>query len=109
MENYAELMFHKAVAYLQKADGTYKRYQKMYPRRAQDALSPDDIAFIQSRESVYLATVTPDGWPYVQHRGGGWVSYGLSALRGSPSPTIRATVSSFRRAIFKQTIACRSS
>ena len=70
MENYAELMFHEAVADLQKADGTYERYQKMYPRRAQEALSEDDIAFIQSRESFYMASVTADGWPYVQHRGG---------------------------------------
>lgn len=70
MENYAELMFHEAVADLQKAEGTYERYQKMYPRRAQDALSPDDIAFIQSRQSFYMASVNPDGWPYVQHRGG---------------------------------------
>ncbi len=70
MENYADLMFHEAVAELQKDDGSYERFQKFYPHRRQDAFSDDDVAFIQSRESIYIASVTPDGWPYVQHRGG---------------------------------------
>ncbi|PSL18554.1 pyridoxamine 5'-phosphate oxidase family protein [Shimia abyssi] len=70
MENYAELMFHEAVAELQKADGSYEKYQVGYRHRTQDKLSIEDIAFIRERESVYIATTTPEGWPYVQHRGG---------------------------------------
>jgi predicted pyridoxine 5'-phosphate oxidase superfamily flavin-nucleotide-binding protein len=35
-----------------------------------DALTPDEIGFIASRDSFYLATVSETGWPYVQHRGG---------------------------------------
>ena len=35
-----------------------------------DALTPDEIAFIQARDSFYLATVSESGWPYIQHRGG---------------------------------------
>ena len=35
-----------------------------------DALTEDEAAFIQSRDSFYLATVSESGWPYVQHRGG---------------------------------------
>lgn len=35
-----------------------------------DALTEEEIAFIQSRDSFYLATVNESGWPYVQHRGG---------------------------------------
>ncbi|WP_299356356.1 pyridoxamine 5'-phosphate oxidase family protein [uncultured Shimia sp.] len=70
MENYADLMFHEAVADLQKTDGSYDKFQVGYKHRTQDSLSADDIAFIQSRESAYIATTTPDGWPYVQHRGG---------------------------------------
>ena len=35
-----------------------------------DALTDDEIDFIQSRDSFYLATVSETGWPYVQHRGG---------------------------------------
>lgn len=35
-----------------------------------DPLGPDEIAFVGARDSFYLATVNPDGWPYLQHRGG---------------------------------------
>jgi predicted pyridoxine 5'-phosphate oxidase superfamily flavin-nucleotide-binding protein len=35
-----------------------------------DALTEDEITFIQSRDSFYMATVTETGWPYIQHRGG---------------------------------------
>ena len=35
-----------------------------------DALTEDETAFIQSRDSFYMATVTAANWPYVQHRGG---------------------------------------
>ena len=70
MENYAELMFHDAVQALQDKAGTRERYQTFYPHRTDPELTEDDIAFLTSRESFYMATVTPDGWPYVQHRGG---------------------------------------
>jgi predicted pyridoxine 5'-phosphate oxidase superfamily flavin-nucleotide-binding protein len=36
----------------------------------QDALTEDEITFIQARDSFYLATVSESGWPYIQHRGG---------------------------------------
>jgi predicted pyridoxine 5'-phosphate oxidase superfamily flavin-nucleotide-binding protein len=35
-----------------------------------DALGDDEIGFIKARDSFYMATVTENGWPYVQHRGG---------------------------------------
>jgi uncharacterized protein len=35
-----------------------------------DALTPEEIAFIESRDSFYLSSVSETGWPYVQHRGG---------------------------------------
>jgi len=35
-----------------------------------DALTADEVAFIESRDSFYMATVGEGGWPYVQHRGG---------------------------------------
>lgn len=31
---------------------------------------PGELEFIAERDSFYLASVTSDGWPYVQHRGG---------------------------------------
>ena len=35
-----------------------------------DALTEEEITFIQSRDSFYLSTVSETGWPYIQHRGG---------------------------------------
>ena len=39
-----------------------------------DGLRVEDIAaeaaFIQARDSFYMATVSESGWPYIQHRGG---------------------------------------
>ena len=33
-------------------------------------LTDEETEFIQSRDSFYMATVTENGWPYLQHRGG---------------------------------------
>ncbi|MBP2234342.1 putative pyridoxine 5'-phosphate oxidase superfamily flavin-nucleotide-binding protein [Sinorhizobium kostiense] len=38
--------------------------------RPSDTLTEDEIAFIASRDSFYMASVSETGWPYVQHRGG---------------------------------------
>jgi predicted pyridoxine 5'-phosphate oxidase superfamily flavin-nucleotide-binding protein len=35
-----------------------------------DRFSPQEAAFIERRDSFYIATVSETGWPYVQHRGG---------------------------------------
>ncbi len=38
--------------------------------RAFDRFSREEAAFIEARDSFYMATVSETGWPYVQHRGG---------------------------------------
>lgn len=35
-----------------------------------DALTMQEAAFIEARDGFYLGTVSEDGWPYVQFRGG---------------------------------------
>ena len=35
-----------------------------------DALTDEEIGFIRTRDSFYMATVSESGWPYMQHRGG---------------------------------------
>ena len=44
--------------------------QRLPPAPDRDMLTEDEIQFIQSRDSFYIATVTEKGWPYMQHRGG---------------------------------------
>jgi predicted pyridoxine 5'-phosphate oxidase superfamily flavin-nucleotide-binding protein len=70
MENYAELMFTKAVQAEQEADGTRALYAQKYPDRTKSEFSADEVAFLESRTSIYIASVSETGWPYLQHRGG---------------------------------------
>lgn len=35
-----------------------------------DELTTEEIDFIQARDSFYMASISENGWPYIQHRGG---------------------------------------
>jgi len=48
----------------------YGKAQNLKAAGERDALTEDEISFIQSRDSFYMATVSETGWPYLQHRGG---------------------------------------
>ena len=55
---------------LQAQEAYYGRSQKVPPAPGPDELGAQEEAFIQRRDSFYLASVNQDGWPYIQHRGG---------------------------------------
>lgn len=55
---------------LRAQDAAYGRHWARPPKREAEGLGPDEQAFLAERDSFYLATVTSEGWPYVQHRGG---------------------------------------
>jgi predicted pyridoxine 5'-phosphate oxidase superfamily flavin-nucleotide-binding protein len=66
-----DIMFSDAV----RAEQARRGSRETYARRAAKGgfaaeLSDEAIAFIRARTSVYLATASADGQPYVQHRGG---------------------------------------
>jgi hypothetical protein len=64
-------MFGEAAKRLQERYGSRASYERVAREgKAGDALGPMEREFIARRDSFYLATVTADGWPYVQHRGG---------------------------------------
>ncbi len=44
--------------------------QVVPPQPERDPLTDDERAFVEARDSFYMATVSESGWPYVQHRGG---------------------------------------
>src|SRR5688572_4504196 len=48
----------------------YGKSHSPEPAAGPDPLGPDEQAFIASRDSFYLATISTTGWPYLQHRGG---------------------------------------
>ena len=68
---YARTMFSEAAKRLQEQHGSRTQYGRMEESgAANDRLRGGEAEFIRQRDSLYMASVTPDGWPYVQHRGG---------------------------------------
>ena len=67
MQTFGDLMFTDAVRAEQEARGSASQFALGYRRLG---LGPDERQFIESRTSIYMATVNSAGWPYVQHRGG---------------------------------------
>jgi len=65
---FLELAFTPAVLAAQK--NYFGRAQHIPPQPERDPLTDDEIQFIHSRDSFYMASVTETGWPYMQHRGG---------------------------------------
>jgi hypothetical protein len=54
----------------QEANGSGEFWTNFKGDRASDRFTPAEAAFIAERDSLYMATVSESGWPYVQHRGG---------------------------------------
>ncbi len=65
---YLELVLTPSVLAAQQR--AYGASRPVPPGAADDVLGPDELAFVASRDSFYLASVSASGWPYVQHRGG---------------------------------------
>ncbi len=70
MRHFGDILFRGAVEVEQTRRGSRAAYAKMTAQPAPDALSAREREFIAARDSFYLASVSEDGWPYVQHRGG---------------------------------------
>ena len=69
---YAEIAFTDAIKKRQETAGSRTSYENMAQKSngEADALGESEAAFIGMRDSFYIASVTSDGWPYMQHRGG---------------------------------------
>ena len=68
--SYWRTMFGPASRRMQEEHGSRAAYARRADGDGDDALGEFEREFIAARDSFYLASVTPDGWPYVQHRGG---------------------------------------
>ncbi len=70
--NYVRTLFTDAARAMQQADGSRASYARMEEGGdgTSDNITPKEAEFIAARDSFYIASVTPEGWPYVQHRGG---------------------------------------
>ncbi len=71
-QNYVHTLFTDAARAMQEADGSRGSYARMEDGASgePDAISDKEAEFITARDSFYLASVTSEGWPYMQHRGG---------------------------------------
>ncbi len=70
MENYLNLAVGDCSASHQERRGSRDGYREMSEGPAPAGLGPDEVEFLSTRDSVYVASAGEDGWPYVQHRGG---------------------------------------
>lgn len=70
MKHFGDIAFTDHVKAEQGARGSREMYQGMTARPAPDGFGDREAAFISMRDSFYMATVSEDGWPYIQHRGG---------------------------------------
>ncbi|MFM2423242.1 MAG: hypothetical protein RL291_1772 [Pseudomonadota bacterium] len=67
-----DIVFTDTVKAIQTAMGSREMYARneANPEPQRALFGPDEVAFIESRESFYLGSVGETGWPYIQHRGG---------------------------------------
>lgn len=72
MHAFADIAFTDAVKAEQVARGSRAAYARREGggETTADRLGPQEVEFIAMRDSVYMATVSETGWPYIQHRGG---------------------------------------
>ena len=67
----SDIAFTPAVKAAQERRGSREAYARMEQRGGwQNKVTPDLAEFIAQRDSFYLATVSAEGQPYIQHRGG---------------------------------------
>jgi uncharacterized protein len=71
-QNYIHTLFTDATRAMQVADGSRPAYERMEEGAdgTPDQIGDKEDAFIAARDSFYMATITAEGWPYMQHRGG---------------------------------------
>jgi predicted pyridoxine 5'-phosphate oxidase superfamily flavin-nucleotide-binding protein len=68
--NNSELVFTPAARQAQAERGSARAYDKKVESGFPDRVTPDLAAFIAELDTAFLATVSPAGAPYIQHRGG---------------------------------------
>ena len=67
----SDIAFTPVVKAVQERLGSRAGYAKMEQKGGwRNTVTPDLAAFIAERDSLYLATASAEGRPYIQHRGG---------------------------------------
>ena len=67
----SDIAFTPSVKAIQARKGSRDGYRRMEEGKGwQTTITPEAKAFVEAQRSVFLATATADGQPYIQHRGG---------------------------------------
>ena len=67
----SDIAFTPSVKAIQARKGSRDGYRRMEEGNGwQTTITPEAKAFIEAQRSIFLATATADGQPYIQHRGG---------------------------------------
>jgi predicted pyridoxine 5'-phosphate oxidase superfamily flavin-nucleotide-binding protein len=67
---FLDTLSSQSVHAAQSANGSRAMWENFKGHRQFDRFTANEAAFIAARDSFYVATVSENGWPYVQHRGG---------------------------------------
>ncbi len=68
---FADILFSSPVKVRQCEMNSRANFEKWEQREDfNDRVDQRVAAFVAARDSFYLGSVSPDGWPYIQHRGG---------------------------------------
>ena len=65
-----DILSTPSVKAAQAANGSEAHYSSLGGKLRASVFTAREVAFIETRDSFYMATVSESGWPYVQHRGG---------------------------------------
>ncbi|MBF2709798.1 pyridoxamine 5'-phosphate oxidase family protein [Flavobacterium soyangense] len=69
-KNFAAIAYTDAVKALQEKHGSRNSYERMEKFNVVDGLSNNEIGFIENRDSFFMASISENNFPYIQHRGG---------------------------------------
>lgn len=67
---FLDIMTTQGVKAAQVANGSRDMWERHSADRTFDRFTENEVAFIGTRDSFYMASVSESGWPYIQHRGG---------------------------------------
>ncbi len=67
---YFDIAYTPSVKAAQAANGSGDYWTNFKGKKENNRLTEAEAEFIVTRDSVYMASVSETGWPYLQHRGG---------------------------------------
>jgi predicted pyridoxine 5'-phosphate oxidase superfamily flavin-nucleotide-binding protein len=70
MTSYADLLFTPEVEAEQARIGAKGKFDRRYAAKQDEPMLEREQEFLASRTTLYIASNSSSGWPYVQHRGG---------------------------------------